>query len=479
MADGNAPGDPPKAGGFKLSFAGAKNKPGLKGFGQKQAAQKPVNRALLALGDEEPEEANKKEEISGWDAEGGALGINGKKKDQEEVRVIPAQPNRNWREESKRKQIEKEQKGAANAELIPEPSIGYGLVLPNREEGDEETLPDAPPIEPQKPQDDGLTEEERLEKRALEALMTDKITDDTVIPLHETEEEAFHNDYHKAPDAPSLSAYEATPIDGFGAALLRGMGWKDGDTIGKNGKPLGKPKEVKRRPALLGIGAKDEAATGVELGEWGKGAKKIKQSYNPVTLRNKTTGEMITEEELKARLEKQSFVEDKGSRKESRNDYEYEDSKREKKYKERRDDHRRGDDYDTERRRDKDRRDDRRRDKTDDYDSERRRDRDRRDDRRRDDDYDSERRREKRKDKERRGRSRSPEDDDRRDRKRDKDRRDRDRDDDDRRERRRDRDRRERSRSRDSDDRRKRRRDYEDDRDDRKRKYKDDKYYRK
>jgi hypothetical protein len=286
----------------------------------------------------------------------------------------------------------------------------------------------------------------------------------------QTEEDAFLNDVHNAPDAPTLEAYEATPIEGFGAALLRGMGWKDGEEIGKNGVAA-KPKEIKRRPALLGIGAKEEAAVGVELGEWSGGkskGKKVTQIYNPVTLRNKHTGEVITEEELKAKLERQSMIPDeKAPRSKSRyHDDSEDDERRREKRREKRDDRdrdrdrRRDGDYDSERRKDKDRR----RDKDDYYDSDRRRDN--RKDRAREDDYDSERRREKR-----RERSRSP--DDRRDKRRDRY-RSRSRDS------KRKSDRKDRSRSRDSDDRKKRRRDKEYDDEDRyeKKRHRDNKYYK-
>ncbi len=37
----------------------------------------------------------------------------------------------------------------------------------------------------------------------------------------------------------SLDAYEAMPISSFGEAMLRGMGWKEGMSVGRN-----VPKEV-------------------------------------------------------------------------------------------------------------------------------------------------------------------------------------------------------------------------------------------
>ena len=39
----------------------------------------------------------------------------------------------------------------------------------------------------------------------------------------------------------NLEAYEAMPIASFGEAMLRGMGWKEGMSVGRN-----VPKEVSR-----------------------------------------------------------------------------------------------------------------------------------------------------------------------------------------------------------------------------------------
>jgi hypothetical protein len=475
----------PREGGFKMSLGKLKSKLPLKA----SLAQKDTKRPRLALGDDEPDDSIKQQEISGWDAaEGGAVDIGGKK-EKEAPRIIPALPNRNWRDEARRKQLANAPHTQAQngvAEEREEPKVQYGLTILKKEEPQENgTEEHAAPAEPMEDVQDNLTEEQRLEKKALDALLNGKSTDnDLVIPV-QSEEEAFRNDLREAPDAPSLEAYEATPIEGFGAALLRGMGWKDGEAIGKNGTAA-KPKEVKRRPALLGIGAKEEAAVGVELGEWGgKGkGKKVTQSYNPVTLRNKVTGELISEEELKAKLEQQDMVQDERPTKERRrySDDEEDERRREKRRDKREDGDRRRDvDYDSERRRHKDRKGDRRRDQDgDDYDNERRRDK--RKDKYKEDDYDSERRREKRRDRDdeydsgrrsdhrsdrkRRDRSRSPEDD-KRERRRDRY-RSRSRDS------KRDRDRRD--KSRDTDEKRKhsrRERNYDDDREDRKRNIKD------
>jgi len=443
----------PKQGGFKMSLGALKAKPGLKA----SHAQKDVKKPKLLLGDDEPDDSNKQQEITGWDAsEGGALDAN-TKKEKEQPRVIPALPNRDRREEARRKQLAKAphtqaQNGVVDEKQMEGLKIHYGLTIVKKDEAQEDGAAEVAALEPEPMEmdKDDLTEEQRLERKALDALINGKsAADELIIPV-QTEEEEYRNDIHNAPDGPTLAAYEATPIEGFGAALLRGMGWKGEETAGKTTKP----KEVKRRPALLGVGAKADAAVGIELGEWGvsKGKdKKMMQDYNPVALRNKKTGETITEEELKAKLESQDLIPDekpwKGKGKHDGGSEE--DERRREKRRDDRDDRnrdrRRDDDYDSERRRDKDRR----RTKDDYYDSERRRDK--RKERVRDDEYDSERKREKRRD-----RSRSP---------------------DDRKEKRRDR---YRSRSRGSDDQRKRRRDREYDDVDRheRKKHRDDKYYK-
>lgn len=475
-----------------MSLGKLKAKPGLKN----PIIQKDAKKPRLALGDDELEDTNKQQEISGWDAaEGGALEVGSKKKE-EGLRIIPAPPNRDWRAEARRKilakaphQQEQDQKNVTAATEAKEKAasqIQYGLTIIKKDEPAESgTAEVSEPMEVEVVKDT-LTEEQRLEKKAMDALLTGKSTDeDLVIPV-QTEEEAFHDDLNNAPEAPTLEAYEAQPIEGFGAALLRGMGWKDGEAFGKNGKTA-TPKPVKRRPALLGIGAKEEAAIGIELGAWGpksgKG-KKIAQSYNPVALRNKHTGEIITEEELKAKLETQDMVtEDKPTK--SRTKYSDDDDdneankgrnreKQSHKQHDRDRDRRRADDYDSERRRDREHR--REKDEYSHHDSD-----DRRRDKRRhgdNDDYDRERRRDKRRD-----RSRSP--DGRAEKRRDRY-RSRSRDGGEKRERRRERGgsrsrsrEEDRDRDRDRDRRKRRERDYDDGgSDDRKRRHKDDNYYR-
>ncbi|PBP21194.1 hypothetical protein BUE80_DR007762 [Diplocarpon rosae] len=69
----------------------------------------------------------------------------------------------------------------------------------------------------------------------------------SVAPLSELD--AYKAAVLAAPDVSTLEDYERIPVEEFGAAMLRGMGWK--------GEKVAKPKDVKRRQNLLGLGAKE------------------------------------------------------------------------------------------------------------------------------------------------------------------------------------------------------------------------------
>ncbi|KAI8082515.1 DExH-box splicing factor binding site-domain-containing protein [Gilbertella persicaria] len=105
-----------------------------------------------------------------------------------------------------------------------------------------------------------------LEERAMEAIIKESLGEDEeedsgpkkVIPMNETI--VFREDVENRPDETSMEDYENIPVDEFGAALLRGLGWSEGEGIGRNRKnsPAPPPPPVKQREALLGLGAKPE-----------------------------------------------------------------------------------------------------------------------------------------------------------------------------------------------------------------------------
>ncbi|KAI1925202.1 DNA primase large subunit Spp2 [Ophidiomyces ophidiicola] len=131
------------------------------------------------------------------------------------------------------------------------------------------------------------------------------------------ETRSFRDDVAHRPDSASLADYTAIPVEQFGAALLRGMGWKEGQPVGRGRYSNTSssqqkdanlaPRIPERRPGYLGIGAKDisgkSGSAELELGAWGKAAmrkgKPGEGLYTPVLMKSKKTGEMITEEEFK------------------------------------------------------------------------------------------------------------------------------------------------------------------------------------
>ncbi|KAF2200026.1 hypothetical protein GQ43DRAFT_355471, partial [Delitschia confertaspora ATCC 74209] len=288
-----------------------------------------------ALGEDEEEHTNQGVAITGF-ADGGVIEHAPTKK--EEALVIKALPNRDWREESKRKRQRSGLPGGGqvNGEVTEEEIraktakvIEFGLTVtrkedkPTEESGDT-VMEDVSVEEPagttttdgpgKKGENDEITDE-----AAVQALLEGRPAD-TDLVIARTEEEAFERDIHTAPDAPSLADYEAMPVESFALAYLKGYGYKEGQELDKNNDKKKKETKVPRRPALLGIGAKEDAAVGVELGAWGKGGgggkgkRKVDESYNPIVMRNRETGETLTEEELQKKLEQQKLVEEEDQR---------------------------------------------------------------------------------------------------------------------------------------------------------------------
>jgi G patch domain/KOW motif-containing protein len=71
----------------------------------------------------------------------------------------------------------------------------------------------------------------------------------------EDDELKFKTDVALRPEVCTAEEYENTPIEQFGAAMLRGMGWKEGEAIGGINKGLAEPIEFVPRPHGLGLGA--------------------------------------------------------------------------------------------------------------------------------------------------------------------------------------------------------------------------------
>ncbi|KAA8900184.1 DExH-box splicing factor binding site-domain-containing protein, partial [Sphaerosporella brunnea] len=163
------------------------------------------------------------------------------------------------------------------------------------------------------PQGKEMTEDER----AIAALMGVKRGSDLVI-AHSAgaddwknngaggEDAAYKRDVESRPDVPTLTGYAAVPVEDFGAALLRGMGWKDGEELGgkqgKAGDKSDKLRLVEERPAFLGIGAKLMAEI-PKLESWGggdkkKGGRRPDTTYIPVVKIDKKTGKPVDKQQI-------------------------------------------------------------------------------------------------------------------------------------------------------------------------------------
>ncbi|KFA46749.1 hypothetical protein S40293_08123 [Stachybotrys chartarum IBT 40293] len=229
--------------------------------------------------DDDEVDRGRHEVITGFGAEGAETK---RKKTEAKEYVIERQANRDWKTEarSRRRQTNplpgdaRSQTDNDDAEKVPadEPgAVPWGLTVKEKRpvpgqdleairSADNETDhingkaagPASPP-------------EKTVDDEAMDALLG-KVPEKKLAVIRPSEEDAFQRDLNAAGEASTLADYEAMPVEEFGAALLRGMGW--------NGESRGpKPKEVKRRPNRMGLGAK-ELQGAEDLGGWNQNGKK-------------------------------------------------------------------------------------------------------------------------------------------------------------------------------------------------------------
>jgi hypothetical protein len=271
--------------------------------------------------DDEDATHTKRQTITHFDtAVGGAINAKAPKKEEKAPLVITAIANRDWREASKRQRAQKygisaeqldarkEQHAQGNAQgadtVVKETdAVKYGLNV----FAPSSALPEDIEEEEQQQQEE-VPQQKTAEQLAIDALTGAAPTSTLTIPAAPlTEEDAFASTFHSAPPAPSLSDYTAVPVEEYGAAMLRGMGWKGPSTV-PSSKPNKKALPPSKRPALLGIGADPNAAQQAEeLGAWGKSSSRNTRGkeptmFIPVSMKNKRTGETLTEEELKNKI---------------------------------------------------------------------------------------------------------------------------------------------------------------------------------
>ncbi|KAG9240495.1 putative Pre-mRNA-splicing factor SPP2 [Calycina marina] len=285
--DGAVPAPKIAVKGFSLSSKSSTSKPGSKPPPPKHTLGKRPRSTFDHDDSESDGERNgrgRHEEVTGF-GEGGA--IRQEEQTKVEPLIIARQGNNDWRMKKGSKNLlppevqaqmrdrEKqknstEEKGLMNGK-DSEPVWGLSMrkreivTLENGESQIRSTdadVADAETIQVIKPK--------TADEEALDALLEnqERKGPGLVIPLKggtrsekEIEDHAYWKAIKEAPEAATLEEYEKVPVEAFGAALLRGMGWK-GDV-----KSTGKKQEVKRRQNLLGLGAK-ELKDAEELGAW-------------------------------------------------------------------------------------------------------------------------------------------------------------------------------------------------------------------
>jgi len=227
-----------------------------------------------------------------------------RKKRQQGPLVIPALKNKDWRELArKRRGAQQYVPSSAKAQngvdgsvggLGTKDVIGAGPVLSGLQLGkktvkvkvDESTeMKEEVVVEDIKLD---LSEEE-VARRAILAEAHGLVSDTSVIdviPTPMSEGDAYKQDVEELPEVASLEDYARVPVEQFGAAMLRGMGWTEGTAASKTGKGRVQPYLPTARPALLGIGAKEmETFDDGTLKK--KGSSRPEKRYVPVVKRER------------------------------------------------------------------------------------------------------------------------------------------------------------------------------------------------
>ncbi|KAL1723792.1 DExH-box splicing factor binding site-domain-containing protein [Schizophyllum commune] len=189
--------------------------------------------------------------------------------------VIQPAPNRDWRELARRRRgqfvpasaaattgADGSVGGLGTRDTINTGPVLAGLQVKHREvkiEGDDVTIKEEEETSAM------AVDEETDDQKALRAILAsadgrtqeDGPVIDVIRPVSEAD--ALKQDVDELPDQATLEDYERVPVSQFGAALLRGMGWKEGmAATRKPGRGMVEPYMPEARPALLGIGAKEQ-----------------------------------------------------------------------------------------------------------------------------------------------------------------------------------------------------------------------------
>ncbi|CAO3637823.1 unnamed protein product [Cunninghamella echinulata] len=283
------------------------------------------NKNALGFNDDDEEEVEQIQEVKGFEDN---KETEVKPRVKEPLPTIAPIENANWRAAAKKnkqryvpKQTQQQQPSTftnQGPEVMAQSATSYGLQIPTKTvETTLNTIEISQSIDTSTSntinQDKEEKEEEipkTLETQAIEAIIrestqTEETNESNNLIIHMDETEALRNDLRDRPDDTTLEDYEKMPVEEFGAALLRGLGWQKGEGIGRNRKNITPPvmAEIKQRESLLGLGAKPQDTEKDD--EKDKRASKKKQySYKDTSLFKKIT---------KRREEKESDRHDRSS----------------------------------------------------------------------------------------------------------------------------------------------------------------------
>ncbi|KAF4950689.1 hypothetical protein FGADI_8023 [Fusarium gaditjirri] len=227
--------------------------------------------------DDDYEHQGRREKIIGFGVDGEEIEREAEdSRTEQKDYVLAPQPNRDWRSEAKAQRKSKNslpeeaiaQQNNTAVETEPadqDKELKWGLTIKQKTEDGNKAVESE---SREKPISNDNNQKKPPPKRtaddeAMDALLGTKEEDKKII--HPNEADAYRHDIQGAGETSTLDDYEATPVEEFGAALLRGMGW--------DGKLRGIFKEVKRRPNRIGLDAK-ELKGEEDLGGWNQSGKK-------------------------------------------------------------------------------------------------------------------------------------------------------------------------------------------------------------
>ncbi|KND92130.1 Pre-mRNA-splicing factor SPP2 [Tolypocladium ophioglossoides CBS 100239] len=285
-------GDPEK-GRIAIRFGtpSSSNRPSPRPNPPSSLGKRPRHHALGAGSDSESDDEQRHrglhEVITGFGADGAETERERRAKEATKKEfVIERQPNRDWRSEAKAQRPGKNllpeearaQRNGTTVETEPadqDKGMKWGLMVKERPaKDDDQPASGAPDENPEQPKGHAQPEppapQRTADDEAMDALLGRTSKKQKTIPQPALSEgDAYRRDAEAAGAASTLEDYEAMPVEEFGAALLRGMGW--------NGEQRGpKPKEARRRANRLGLGAK-ELKEAEDLGGWNQNGGKKKR----------------------------------------------------------------------------------------------------------------------------------------------------------------------------------------------------------